>query len=153
MLSPKCLNYIDIYYTLQTFRVNFYVCGRHFISMNYLFTNGEGYYAYSSRVGRELCLFLNVRTIVGWLSKIPLSITRASSKYPNLNPSKHELEWYPFWCPNDWLAFGWKLAMLKYSHNMNNFNLKIRVFFFFWGLSLVLRVGHGSRCRCLMFSV
>lgn len=59
--------------------------------MNFLFKNGEGYYAYSSMVGGKLCLFINVRTSAGWLSKIPLSITQASFGYPNLNPSKHEL--------------------------------------------------------------
>jgi len=32
------------------------VCGGHFTSMNFPPRNWEGYYAYSSRVGRKLCL-------------------------------------------------------------------------------------------------
>jgi hypothetical protein len=39
------------------------VCGRHHISINFSRRNWEGYYAYSSRIGGKLCLFIGVRTL------------------------------------------------------------------------------------------
>jgi hypothetical protein len=37
------------------------VCGGHLIAMNFLWRIWEGYYAYSSRVGRKLCLLMDVK--------------------------------------------------------------------------------------------
>jgi hypothetical protein len=37
------------------------VCGRHLISINFSPRNWEGYYAYSSRMGRKLCLLIGVK--------------------------------------------------------------------------------------------
>jgi len=39
------------------------VCGGHLISMNFSPRNWEGYYIYSSRMGRKLCLLVGVKTL------------------------------------------------------------------------------------------
>jgi hypothetical protein len=38
--------------------------GGHHISMNFPLRDWDGYYAYSSRVGRKLCLLIGVRTLL-----------------------------------------------------------------------------------------
>ncbi len=38
-------------------------CGGHHISMNFPLKDWDGYYAYSSKVGRKLCLLIGVRTL------------------------------------------------------------------------------------------
>jgi hypothetical protein len=42
------------------------LCGGYLISMNFLSRNWEGYYAYSSRVGGNLCLLISVRPSHYW---------------------------------------------------------------------------------------
>jgi hypothetical protein len=39
------------------------VCGGHLISIIFPPRNWEGYYAYSSRMGRNICLLVGVRTL------------------------------------------------------------------------------------------
>jgi hypothetical protein len=52
-------NFCDINHSKK----NCSVFGRHFISMNFIPRNWEGYYAYSSKVGGKLCLFIGVKIV------------------------------------------------------------------------------------------